>query len=46
VVSKEDIEDLKLLSATRDEETISFEEYLKMKIELRKSAIKDLKSIT
>ena len=28
IVSKEDIEDLKLLKATRDEETISFEEYL------------------
>jgi hypothetical protein len=29
IVSKEDIEDLKLLKATREEETISFEEYLK-----------------
>jgi len=29
IVSKEDIEDLKLLKATRDEETLSFEEYLK-----------------
>ena len=29
IVSKEDIEDLKLLKATRNEETISFEEYLK-----------------
>jgi len=28
IVSKEDMEDLKLLKATRDEETISFEEYL------------------
>jgi hypothetical protein len=28
IVSKEDIEDLKLLKATRDEETTSFEEYL------------------
>ena len=28
IVSKEDIEDLKLLKATRDEKTISFEEYL------------------
>jgi len=29
IVSKEDIEDLKLLKATREEETVSFEEYLK-----------------
>jgi hypothetical protein len=29
IVSKEDIEDLKLLKATRDEETLSFEKYLK-----------------
>jgi len=29
IVSKEDIEDLKLLSETRNEEKISFEEYLK-----------------
>ena len=29
IVSKENIEDLKLLKATREEETISFEEYLK-----------------
>ena len=29
IVSKEDIEDLKLLSATREEEKISFEDYLK-----------------
>ena len=29
IVSKEDIEDIKLLKATRNEETISFEEYLK-----------------
>ncbi|MFA6197518.1 MAG: hypothetical protein WC656_12865 [Sulfurimonas sp.] len=29
IVSKEDIEDLKLLSASRHEESISFEEYLK-----------------
>lgn len=29
IVSKEDIEDLKLLSATRNEETVSFDEYLK-----------------
>ncbi|OHE15449.1 MAG: hypothetical protein A2540_08200 [Sulfurimonas sp. RIFOXYD2_FULL_37_8] len=29
IISKEDIEDLKLLSATRNEESISFEEYLK-----------------
>jgi hypothetical protein len=29
IVSKEDIEDLKLLKATRGEETISFEKYLK-----------------
>ncbi|OHD97648.1 MAG: hypothetical protein A3E21_09785 [Sulfurimonas sp. RIFCSPHIGHO2_12_FULL_36_9] len=29
IVSKEDIEDLKLLSATRNEESTSFEEYLK-----------------
>jgi hypothetical protein len=29
IVSKEDIEDLKLLKATREEETISFKEYLK-----------------
>ena len=28
IVSKEDIEDLKLLKATRDEEITSFEEYL------------------
>ena len=29
IVSKEDIEDLKLLKETRNEETISFEEYLR-----------------
>jgi len=29
IVSKEDIEDLKLLKATREEETLPFEEYLK-----------------
>ena len=29
IVSKEDIEDLKLLSATRNEEVVSFDEYLK-----------------
>lgn len=29
IILKEDIEDLKLLSATRHEERISFEEYLK-----------------
>jgi len=29
IVSKEDIEDLKLLKATREEETLSFEEYMK-----------------
>ena len=29
IISKEDLEDLKLLKATRDEETLSFEEYLK-----------------
>ena len=29
IVSKEDIEDLKLLKETREETTISFEEYLK-----------------
>ena len=29
ISSKEDIEDLKLLKATRNEETISFENYLK-----------------
>ena len=29
IVSKEDIEDLKLLKATREEATLSFEEYLK-----------------
>jgi len=29
IISKEDIEDLKLLSATRNEDSISFEEYLK-----------------
>jgi hypothetical protein len=29
ITSKEDIEDLKLLNATRDEESISFESYLK-----------------
>jgi len=28
IVSKEDLEDLKLLKATRQEESISFEEYL------------------
>ena len=28
IVSKEDIKDLKLLKATRDEKSISFEEYL------------------
>ncbi len=28
IVEKEDLEDLKLLKATRDEETISFDEYL------------------
>ncbi len=29
ITTKEDIEDLKLLKKTREEETISFEEYLK-----------------
>jgi len=29
ISSKEDIQDLKLLKATRDEETVSFENYLK-----------------
>ena len=29
IVSKEDIDDLKLLKATRDEATITFDEYLK-----------------
>ncbi len=29
ITSKEDIEDLKLLKETRDEQTISFEDYLK-----------------
>ena len=29
IVSKEDIEDLKLLKETREENTLSFEEYLK-----------------
>ena len=29
IVSHEDLEDLKLLKATREEESISFEEYLK-----------------
>jgi len=29
ISSKEDIEDLKLLNATRDEESVSFESYLK-----------------
>ena len=29
VVEQEDIQDLKLLATTRDEKTISFEEYLK-----------------
>jgi len=29
IVSKEDIEDLKLLKATREETALSFEEYLK-----------------
>jgi hypothetical protein len=28
IISKEDMEDLKLLKATRDEKTVSFEEYL------------------
>ena len=28
IVSKEDIEDLKLLKATRDDESVSFEQYL------------------
>jgi hypothetical protein len=28
IISKEDTEDLKLLKATRDEKTVSFEEYL------------------
>ena len=31
IVSQEDIEDLKLLQATREEDTISFEKYLKNK---------------
>ena len=31
IILKEDIEDVKLLKATREEETISFEEYLKTK---------------
>ncbi len=29
IVSKEDMEDLKLLKATREEDILSFEEYLK-----------------
>jgi hypothetical protein len=29
IVSQEDLNDLKLLKATRDEESVSFEEYLK-----------------
>ncbi len=29
IVSKEDMEDLRLLKATRDEESVSFEEYLR-----------------
>jgi len=29
IVSKEDIKDLKLLKSTRDEDSISFEDYLK-----------------
>jgi hypothetical protein len=29
IVSKEDMDDLKLLKETRDEETINFEDYLK-----------------
>ena len=29
ITSKEDIEDLKLLNKTRDEQTVSFEDYLK-----------------
>jgi len=29
ITSKEDIEDLKLLKKTRDEKTVSFEDYLK-----------------
>ncbi len=29
ITSREDIEDLKLLKSTRDEETVSFENYLK-----------------
>lgn len=29
IVSKEDIDDLKLLKATRNDETVPFEEYLK-----------------
>jgi len=29
IISKEDIEDLKLLKATRDEKSISFDDYLK-----------------
>jgi hypothetical protein len=29
IVSQEDLDDLKLLKATRDEETVSFDEYLK-----------------
>ena len=29
IVSREDIDDLKLLKATRDEESLSFDEYLK-----------------
>ena len=34
IVSKEDLEDLKLLKATREDETIDFEEYLKNEKEL------------
>ncbi len=29
IIEKEDLEDLKLLKATREDETISFDEYLK-----------------
>jgi mRNA interferase RelE/StbE len=46
IVSREDLDDLKLLKASREDETIDFEEYLKMKIVIRSSAIKDLKSIS
>ncbi len=44
-MSKEDKDDLELLKATRNEDSIPFDEYMKKKINIRKSDIKDQRKI-